>query len=126
MISVILIILAGILNAYMDVLQFKFNASRFRFWENQQWVNPALSSQNKWKYDEEGIWQGEKFFGSSTFLVWLTDFWHFCKFLMLLFITGAIVFYNPLINWWADILILYCSFTITFELFYSKILIKKL
>jgi hypothetical protein len=31
--------------------------------------------------------QGEKFIGSSTFLVFLTDGWHLCKFLMLIFLT---------------------------------------
>jgi hypothetical protein len=118
-------ILAGILNACMDVLQFKFNRSIFRFCKNQQWVNPEISSQNKWKYDENGIWTGkEKFFGSSTFLVWLTDFWHFCKFLMLISISAAVIFYTPLVMWWADILIMYCAFTIMFELCYSKLFVK--
>jgi hypothetical protein len=107
----------------MDVLQFKYHLSLFRFWKNQQWINPELSNQNKWKYIN-GIWSGEKFFGSSTFLVWLTDLWHFCKFLMLLLISFSVVFYTPLINWWLDILIFYCTFTITFEIFYSRILVK--
>jgi len=125
MISFILMILAGICNAIMDVLQFKFNGSIFRFCKNLQWVDPSKSSKNKWKYDENGIWTGkEKFFGSTTFLVWLTDLWHFCKFLMLLFIMCAVIFYTPIIVWWADILIMYCAFTITFEIFYSKIFIK--
>jgi len=125
MISVILMILAGILNSCMDVLQFKYQNSIFKFWKSQQWIDPSKSSQNKWKYDEFGMWTGEKFFGSSTFLVFLTDFWHLCKFLMLLSISAAIIFYTPLVNWWIDILILYCSFTVTFELFYSKIFIKR-
>ena len=124
MISIFLIILSAICNACMDVLQFKYSSSIFSSWKHQQWINPHKSSQNKWKYID-GIWSGEKFFGSSTFLVFLTDFWHFCKFLMLLCISAAIVFYVPLTFWWIDILILYCSFTITFELFYSKILLKK-
>ena len=122
MISIILIFYAGILNACMDILRFKYSTSIFRFCKNQQWIDPALSWHNKWKNGDET--QGEKFFGSSTFLVFVTDLWHFCKFLMLLLIMGAIVFYKPLINWWADLLILYCVFTITFEIFFSKILIK--
>ena len=122
MISLILIILAGIFNACMDNVSFRWNNSTFNKF-NAQWFNPVLSSQNKWKYNENGIWNGEKFFGSSTFLVFLTDFWHFCKFIMLLLIVAGIVFYKPLINWWVDLLILYCAFTVTFELFFSKILI---
>jgi hypothetical protein len=124
MISAILLIIAGIFNACMDVLRFKFNASIFSSWKNQQWINPAISSQNKWKYID-GVWSGEKFWGSSTVLVWTTDFWHFCKFLMLICIMFALVFYHPLINWWTDFLIFYCSFTILFEIFYSKIFILK-
>jgi len=123
MISIILLIFAGINNAIMDVLQFKFNGSIFKRDKRQTWVNPAISSQNKWKYNEFGT--GEKFFGSSTFLVFLTDLWHLAKFLMLFFIGAAVVFYQPLVNWWTDILIMYCSFTITFELFFSKIFIRK-
>jgi hypothetical protein len=123
MISIILLILAGIFNACMDVLRFKFSISIFSNWKNQQWINPVISSQNKWKY-VDGIRVGEKFFGSSTFLVFVTDFWHFCKFLMLINIMSAIVFYYPIINWWIDLLIMYCSFTIPFEIFYSQIFIN--
>lgn len=127
MISLILIILAGFFNACMDVLKTRFDKSIFRNWPNQNWVDPSISFPitwpNKWKDGDPS--SGEKFPGSSTFLVWITDFWHLCKMLMLLCIMFSIVFYNPLVNWWADILILYCSFTITFELFFSKILIKK-
>ena len=124
MISLVLMILAGICNAIMDVLQFKFRISIFRCNRVQPWANPEISAVNKWKYDKDGICIGEKFFGSSTFLVWLTDFWHLAKFLMLLFISASIIFYQPLINWYVDIFLMYCAFTITFELFFSKILIS--
>lgn len=126
MISIILLILAGIFNACMDVLKTRFNKSIFKNWKHQKWIDPSISYvfwTNKWKDGDPSA--GEKFPGSSTFLVWITDFWHLCKMLMLLCIMFAIVFYNPLVTWWADILILYCSFTIPFELFFSKILIKK-
>ena len=109
----------------MDVLQFKFVRSIFKRDKVQQWIDPSISSQNKWKYNEYGIWIGEKFFGSSTFFVFLTDFWHFAKFMMLLFIMASIIFYQPLVNWWVDILIMYCAFTVTFEIFFSKIFIRK-
>ena len=96
----------------------------FRFWNNQLWVDPTYSWVNKWKWD--GTRKiGEKFFGSTTIFVFVTDLWHLSKFFMLLFITGAVVFYHPIFNWWADLLLIYSIFTVTFELFYSKILIKK-
>jgi hypothetical protein len=121
MISLLLIVLAGICSASMDVLRFRYDTSIFRFWKNQNWVNPVLSWPNKWKPDSKF---GD--FVMSTILVWVTDFWHFCKFLMLTFMVGSVIFYHPaVINWWADALIFYGAFTITFEVFFSKILIRK-
>ena len=122
-ISVILMVIAGVFNACMDVLKHRYNVSIFKGMKAQQWTNPGLSWTNKWKNGDPS--QGEKFIGSSTFLVSLTDFWHFCKHFMLTFIMLAVVLYHPIINWWADFLILYFAFTATFELFFSKILIKK-
>ena len=114
--------IAGILNACMDVVSFKYAKSIFYGFPDE-WFNPEYSWKNKWKGNNQ--YRTERFFGSSTFLVFLTDFWHLCKFLMLTSIIFAAVFYTPLVNWWADILILYCTFTITFEVFFSKILIRK-
>ena len=121
MISFILIFFAGIFNACMDVLKYRYDTSIFRFWKNQNWVNPSLSWPNKWKPTTK---IGDLIM--STILVWVTDFWHLCKFLMLTLIMSSVVFYQPhLINWWADLLLIYSIFTIIFEIFYSKILIKK-
>jgi hypothetical protein len=122
-ISLILIFLAGVCNAVMDVLRFRFSSSVFRFCDNQKWVNPLYSHRNKWK--DGNIDNGEAFLGSSTIFVFVTDFWHFSKFLMLLFMMGSVVFYVPLINWWVDLILIYSIFTIIFELFYSRILIRK-
>jgi hypothetical protein len=119
MISIVLIFFAAICNAIMDALKYRWNTSIFTTWPNQNWINPSLSWKNKWLSKTK---IGD--FLMSTIFVWVTDFWHFCKFLMLLFIIFAIVFYSPFIKWWLAILILYCTFTITFELFFSKILIK--
>ena len=122
-ISIILLIFAGFCNAVMDVLKTRYNSSIFASWKHQNWLKPSLSWPNKWKKGDRS--KGERFFGSSTFLVWLTDFWHLAKFFMLLGISFAIVFYSPIFAWWIDWFILYCSFTVPFELFYSKILVKK-
>ena len=48
-ISILLMIVAGMLNATMDVLKVRYKTSIFRFWKNQQWINPSLSWHNKWK-----------------------------------------------------------------------------
>ena len=121
MISVLLILIAGIFNACMDVLRYRYDTSIFRFWKNQNWVNPSLSWPNKWKPTTK---IGDLIM--STVLVWVTDFWHLCKFLMLMAIMSSVVLYQPhLINWWVDLLLIYSTFTVIFEIFYSKILIKK-
>jgi len=121
-ISIILIVLAGICNAIMDVLKTKYNKSIFLNCSNQTWLKPSLSWKNKWKNGDP--LQGPRFFGSTTFLVFLTDFWHLTKFYMLMLISFAIVCREPMFAWYIDFLIYYCSFTIPFELFYSKVLIK--
>ena len=123
-ITLILIVFAGICNAFMDVLKTRYNRSIFNnlSWKWEKWINPAVSWKNKWK--NGNIEEGPKFFGSSTFLVWVTDFWHMVKMLMLVCIMFAVVFYFPIVSWWLDVIILYFAFTKTFELFYSKVLIK--
>jgi len=120
MISIILLVIAGIFNACMDMLKTHYSISIFSKWKNQQWVNPALSWTNKWKPESK---IGDLIM--STVLVSFTDLWHFCKSIMLSCIMAAIVFYDPIFNWWSDLLILYCSFTIPFEIFYSKVLVKR-
>jgi len=106
----------------MDVLKTRYNKSIFASWKHQKWLKPSLSWRNKYKNGDAS--QGERFFGSTTFLVWITDLWHLAKMLMLLGISFALVFHQPLIAWWADWFIFYCSFTIPFEIFFSKVLIK--
>jgi hypothetical protein len=126
-IAPLLIIIAGMLNATMDALKVRFKTSIFQDWKGQQWINPAISWHTKWGIDT-------KIFGKqinivdkimSTVLVWVTDMWHLAKMLMLVCISLAIVLYIPVFAFWLDALILYCLFTITFEIFFSRILIKK-
>lgn len=119
MISIVLIFFAGICNAIMDVLKYRWNICIFKSWPNQNWINPSISWKNKWNSKNKIV-----NFLMSTIFVFITDFWHFCKFLMILFLISAIVFYIPYINKWVDLLIFYCTFTITFEIFFSKILVK--
>jgi hypothetical protein len=119
-ISIILMVLAGVFNACMDVLKVRYKLSIFRDMKAQQWINPGLSWTNKWKPTTK---IGDLIM--STVLVWVTDLWHLVKMLMLMCISLAIVFYSPLFKWYWDLLIMYFAFTGTFELFFSRILIKK-
>ena len=131
MISLILICLAGALNAAMDILFTNYNNSIFsRFnplWWNPEeswkfkWVYPLQPSTPKWYYFGFLPRYEERFPYSSTILVWLTDAWHFIKALMLLAIVVSIVVYNPIICPVIDWIIYYISWTFTFTIFYDYI-----
>jgi hypothetical protein len=131
MITLFLLFLAGALNATMDVLSFRYKTSIFsKYTKLQEFFNPQESWVNKYKDNNPEL--GPKFFGSKTFLVFLTDAWHLAKMLMITAFTLAIVFYNPVIvtesifvNIVANLLLMRVVFSATFELFFSKILIKK-
>ena len=131
MITLFLLFLAGALNATMDVLSFRYKTSIFsKYTKLQEFFNPQESWVNKYKDNNPEL--GPKFFGSKTFLVFLTDAWHLAKMLMITTFTLAIVFYNPIIvtesifvNIVANLLLMRVVFSATFEFFFSKILIKK-
>jgi hypothetical protein len=84
----VLVAVLAVLNGVMDMNFNMYGGSIFsdekRF--NPQFWNPGISWQNKWKNGDHA--QGEKFFGSSTFLSPLTDSWHLFK---CLFLTGVFI-----------------------------------
>lgn len=80
-IIIALIALAAIFNASSDTIDDFYSTSIFRKW-NQRFWNPVVSWHNKWKNNGTSK-DGEKFPGSSTFLVWTTDAWHLSKMLYL-------------------------------------------
>lgn len=77
------------------------------------------------KYKNGDPKQGEKFLGSSTVFVFLTDGFHLAQFFFLNTMILSIVLYEPLINWWADFLIYGVVMKTTFQIMYSKVLVKK-
>lgn len=122
--SLIFIAFAGIANACMDVLKTRrWCSSLFRIFRKDDWFNPAVSWRNKWKNGDP--LQGERFLGSSTFLVWLTDAWHFLKMIMIVSICLSVIAYVPLFNWYVDLILLLLAFTLSFELFYGIIFSDK-
>jgi len=76
-----LIIVSGAAKGVMDIIQHKFKASIFSDEEiyNPNFWNPKKSWTNKWKV-KYGKLQ-EKFPGSSTVFVFVTDAWHFFQFI---------------------------------------------
>jgi hypothetical protein len=128
MVSIFFIALAGICNSIMDTIQFKFIESIFsKYPKLRQWSNPTFSWKNKWKNGDPK--QGERFLGSSTMFVWVTDLWHFSQSLMITFFCLAAICYKPcfytsnyIINLFLQLIILKTTFSLCFEIFWSKIL----
>lgn len=121
--SIVFMIAAGATNAVMDAIKVHYKDTPFsRSKKGQQWMNPATSWRNKWKDGDPK--KGERFPGASTVLVFVTDLWHLAKFVMLMMLAASAVFYNMIICRWVDGVIFYVAFTVTFEIFYSSILVR--
>lgn len=115
-ITLLLLAIAGIINASMDTVSTSFNTSIFASL-NRKYFDPAESWKNKWRYNPiTKAYTEEAFFLSSTSLVFLTDFWHLCKMLMLVLIFTSTVIYVNKFGKIIDIIILYSTFTISFEI----------
>ena len=124
MITITFITLAAIFNSLMDTVSFHYQESIFMDYPKfRQFLDANFSWQNKYK--NRDYKQGRRFFGSTTFLVWLTDGWHLFKCAVLLCFCIAIVFYKPLTNPLLDIFIFYTWFGIVFELFFAYVLKKR-
>ena len=122
-----MLMLAAVLNAVMDKLQFHYDRSLFASMkEHRQWLDPRLSWHNKWRNGDPK--QGEAFPLSSTSLVALTDAWHCAKSLWISCILLAIIApCTRLVRWrWWVWLLIYLGATIlyggTFELFFGHLL----
>jgi hypothetical protein len=132
MLSILFLSLAGICNAIMDSILFHWDKSIFKGSKLEWWANPEVSYKNKWK-NHSNSEDGEKFPGSSTIFVWVTDLWHFAQSFMITFFVLGALFYDgivvikgyPLVSLLIDFIILKSVFSLTFELFWSKILKKK-
>ena len=76
--TAILMLLFIACDAAQDAITHNFEKSIFRNL-NPYYFDPSKSWVNKYK--DNNPLEGPKFFGSTTFLVWLTDFWHLLKFI---------------------------------------------
>ena len=124
MITIIFITLAAFFNALMDTLLFRYNKSIFmKYPKLKQFFEVRVSWENK--YRNKNPEDGRAFFGSTTFLVWLTDGWHLFKCAMLLCFAIAIVFYKTMTNPLLDVFIFYVWFGVVFELNFAYILKRR-
>lgn len=89
---------------------------------NKNYFVRELSWKNKWKDGDKE--KGERFFGSSTFLVWLTDGWHLLKFLRnrsIQLCISILITAHYSYNIWFVFVCIGILYGISFELFYSKL-----
>jgi len=129
MLSLLFMFIAGFANAIMDVLQFRFNRSIFKNYKALFW-NPNVSWRNKWKDGDHT--KGERFWLSSSFLVFTTDAWHLFQSLMLWAFTLSVIFYQsivsipdmPILSTCIDFILLRGFFGLSFVLFFKKVLIS--
>jgi len=109
----------------MDTVDFHFNESIFSTLKKKMWWNESEGWKNKYKDRDPS--KGRAFPGSLTWLVWITDSWHFFQMIMLssLFISITLSLTICLsLQWYWWILIFFTSkglMTGTFELFWSKV-----
>ncbi len=131
MLSILFFILAGASNAIMDKISFHWDRSIFKGTKFEQWANPKISYKNKWKNKSNSL-DGERFPGSSTIFVWTTDLWHFAQSFMITFFVLGVLSYDGIVNIGdlyilnliIDYVILKMAFSISFEIFWSKVLEK--
>jgi hypothetical protein len=129
--------------AVMWTLQFHFTESVFKNLNAKFW-NPEKSWQNKWKTslsknkilsftvtDSKGHFK-ERFPGSSTIFVWLTDAFHLFQFVFLntLFLAFSFIaegkeLYGFTFHWWSAFIGIRLIYALVFEGWFGWLLIKK-
>lgn len=106
MTSLILMIIASILNGLMDTLKDNFNVSPFRELNSYFW-NPRISYRNK------------------VFFNLKMDAWHIVKTIMIIVLCFSIVIYKPMSGYiLIDVIILGGMWNIFFEITYRLLKIK--
>jgi len=123
----LLVVLASISNAIMDITAHKFHISIFKNLNPQYW-NSEISWQNKY-IDGDSTKGRVKWFLNIDKPVQLTDAWHLFKSLMIIFLCGAIGVgcYINLNLFESFILFLTIGVTwnLTFSMFYHNFFLRK-
>lgn len=110
MISILVLTISSMSKAVMD----NIGKNQWKDWWNK-------NDSSKYKYKNGDPKQGPKFFGSTTFLVWTTDGWHFFQMIYLNTLFLGLLMWGIKLNLFADFLIVTTYFKISFEIFYRTI-----
>lgn len=121
MISLVFVVVAAFLNACMDKHVYHYDLSLFSTWKHEFFAFDGWRN----KYVDRSYVKGRKKFKGVNIHPAFLDVWHFCKSGMVIMICLAVILYNPMVNWYVDLLILGTAWNLTFTLFWSKLLVKK-
>ena len=122
MISAILLAFAGLCNANMDALKFRWG--RYRFADKLYHYAGPNSWKNKYKNNDPEA--GPRFPGSTTFFVFVTDLWHLSQMLWRVSMTLAIVLYKPILpSIWYDLIPFTASYLIMFNIGFHYVFVCK-
>jgi hypothetical protein len=126
--SILFFILAGAFEGVMDTLQFHYASSKFYNLNSKTFWDPQISWINKYKNNDPTM--GEKFLGSTTIFVGLTDAWHLFKLFRNLSIFIGVFFIaiipSSIIITLIYVLIIRTVFGLSFTLFYKILLNNKI
>jgi hypothetical protein len=109
---ILLAVLSGIAKAIADTSASCYPESKLTLFKNPYYWAKSVGSDSKYKNDDPK--QGEKFFGSTTFLVWLTDAWHLFTFITDVTLLAAAALTG--MSWW--LIGVFALRQFTFELTY--------
>jgi hypothetical protein len=116
-IAITLIIVSAACKAIQDKLQFHFDVSVFK--NLGSWWNPEESWRLKWK-DSTPL-RGERFLGSSTVFVSLTDAWHLFGLIRNFSLVLAI---GLLMGYWWYVIVLYVIYVVVFHVLFTYLFKK--
>lgn len=127
MISLILMSIAGMCKAVMDLSAdmkpFRWGGEQSYWYKSASWVR---------KYKNNDPKQGPKFFGSTTIFVNFTDAWHLFQSINYFLIVAAIVLYSPItpikikaLSILVDFLIIKIAHQSVFHVLFTWVLARK-
>jgi hypothetical protein len=130
-VSLLLLALGGISKSFMDLSSENNMPLKGYYWnKSESWKSkwkthnghmPVLAEKgdNWWYLRIINPRYKEKFPFSSTALVFATDFWHLSQGFFLKFVILGVYLFPPVVNPYIDIILVYVSMLIPFELTYS-------
>ena len=127
---ILLTFIAALSKSIIDILDHHYNDSLFSLFNpftfGWEWFAPSKDS-SKNKYKDVNTLE-PKFFGSTTFFVWVTDAFHFFNMTYRLAFLGLIWYYAEngfTYFWWTDLPFILCLHAVLFHLLYHHLLTKK-